>query len=162
MFWAALSCATPPPPRLNPVCFGAMGAGVYLLCCPPRTAVGVNAAHFLPLLLRFVWALSVYPTVRLGAALMLRFWWMVPFLPLFSIYTANWCGCCHHLYWTESRPISCCILAHRYFRYLQQGHHNTISVSIASLRVVPVPPSSPTPHPSAALSTDNKQLHVYQ
>ena len=45
-------------------------------------------------------------------------------------------------------------------RYLQQGHHTNISVSIASLRVVSIPPLSPTPPPSAALSTDNKQ-HVY-
>ena len=47
------------------------------------------------------------------------------------------------------------------YRYLQQGHHDNISASIASLRVVSIPPPSPTPPPSAALPPDNKQ-HVYQ
>ena len=47
------------------------------------------------------------------------------------------------------------------YRYLQQGHHNNISASIASLRAVPIPPPSPTTPSSAALPTDNKQ-HVYQ
>ena len=67
-----------PPPRLNTACLSAMGADVPLLCCTPCSAVRVSAAHFWPLLLRFVRALPVYPTVRLGAAFMLRFWWMVP------------------------------------------------------------------------------------
>ena len=48
------------------------------------------------------------------------------------------------------------------YRYLQQGHHNNISVSIASLRVVPIRRPFPTPPPSAALPTDNTQQHVYQ
>ena len=47
------------------------------------------------------------------------------------------------------------------YRYLQQGHHNKISASIASLRVVPIPPPSLTLPPTTALHTDNKQ-HVYQ
>ena len=47
------------------------------------------------------------------------------------------------------------------YRSLQQGHHNNVSASIASLRVVPIPPPSPTPRPFAALPTDNNQ-HVYQ
>ena len=47
------------------------------------------------------------------------------------------------------------------YRYLQQGHHNNIPAFIGSLRVVPIPPPSLTPPPSAALHTDNKQ-HVYQ
>ena len=64
----------PPPPRLYAACFGAMGADVPLLCGPPCTAVRISAARFWPLLLQFVRALNVYPTVRLGAALMLRFW----------------------------------------------------------------------------------------
>ena len=46
------------------------------------------------------------------------------------------------------------------YRHLQQGHHNNISVSIAYLRVVFIPPLSLTPPPSAALPTDNKQQHV--
>ena len=33
----------------------------------------------------------------------------------------------------------------KHYRYLQQGHQNTISVSIASVRGVPIPPPSPTP-----------------
>ena len=86
----------PPPCRLNAACFGAMGAESPLLSCPPYTAVRVSAAHFRPLLLRFVRASPAYPTVRLGAALMLRFWWMVPFLPLSSIYAASWRWYCHH------------------------------------------------------------------
>ena len=77
-------------------CLSAMAADVPLLCCTPRTAVSVSAVHFWLLLLRFVRALPVYPTVRLGAALMLRFWWMVPFLLLYSFYTASWRGCYHH------------------------------------------------------------------
>ena len=79
----------PPAPRLNAACLSAMGADVPLLCCTPCTAVRVSAAHFWPILLRFVRALPVSPTVRLGAALMLRFCWMVPFLPLPSFYTAS-------------------------------------------------------------------------
>ena len=47
------------------------------------------------------------------------------------------------------------------YRYLQQGHHNNIAASIASLRVVHIPSPFPTPPPSAALPTNNKE-HVYQ
>ena len=64
----------PPPPRLNDACLSAMAADVPLLCYTPCTAVRISAAHFWLLLLRFVRELPVYPAVRLGAALMLRFW----------------------------------------------------------------------------------------
>ena len=50
-----------------------MGADLSLLCWTPSTAIRVSAAHSCPLLLLFVRTLPVYPTVRLGAALMLRF-----------------------------------------------------------------------------------------
>ena len=69
----------PPPPWLNAACLSAMGTHVSVLCCTVFTAVRVSADNVWPLLLRFVRALPVYPTVRLGAALMLRFRWMVPF-----------------------------------------------------------------------------------
>ena len=85
----------PPPPRLNYPCLSAMGTDVPPLCCTPYIEVRVSAAHFWLLLLQFVRALPVYPTVRLDAALMLRFWGMVPFLPLSSFYTASWRGCYH-------------------------------------------------------------------
>ena len=85
----------PPLRRLNDDCLSAMGADVRLLCCTPCAAVRVSAAHFWLLLLRFVRAIPVYPTVRLGDALMLRVWWMVPFFPLSSFYTASWRGCYH-------------------------------------------------------------------
>ena len=61
-----------PPPRLNDACLSAMAADVPLLCCTPCTAVRVSAAQFWLLVLRFVRALPIYPSVRLGAALMLR------------------------------------------------------------------------------------------
>ena len=47
------------------------------------------------------------------------------------------------------------------YRYFQQGLHNNISASVASLRVGPIPPHPPTRPPSAALPTDNKQRQVY-
>ena len=78
-----------PPPKLNDAYLGAIGADVPLLCYTPCTAVSVSAAHICLFLLRFVRALLIYPPVRLGAALILRFWWMVPFLPLPSYYTAS-------------------------------------------------------------------------
>ena len=62
----------PPPPRLNDACL-TMAADVPLLCCIPCTAVRVSAAHVRLILLRFVRALPVYPTARLGATLMLWF-----------------------------------------------------------------------------------------
>ena len=82
---------------------------------------------------------------------------MLRALTLPSFHAASWRGCRHHPHgcWTESRPISCCLLAHRYYGYLQQGHHNNISASIAQSHVVPVPPPSPTPPPTAAFPTDN-------
>ena len=190
MRWAWASCATrtvvPPPyaaPRLNAACFRAMGVGVLgdaflcftppptlnaarlnamvadapLLRCTPCTAVRVSAAHFYPILLRFVQVLAVYPTVRLGATLMLRFWWMVSFVPLSSLYT--WLLPSPMLDGVEARVL---LYAETpIYRYSQQGHHNKISASIASLRVVSMPPLSPTHPLSAALLTDNKQ-HVYQ
>ena len=66
----------------------------------------------------------------------------------------------HHPYWcwTESRPISRRLLAHRFYRYYQQGHHNNISASIAPSLVVPIPPRSPTPPSPAALPTDNNNM----
>ena len=50
------------------------------------------------------------------------------------------------------------LLAHRFYRYLQQGNHNNISASIAPSLVVPVPPRSPTPPSPAALPTDNNNM----
>ena len=44
------------------------------------------------------------------------------------------------------------------YRYLQQGHHNNISASIASLRDVSIPPPSPTtllPMPSLQTTSNN-------
>ena len=91
-----------------------MAADVPLLCCTHFTAVRVSAAHFWLLFLRFVRALPIYLTFRLGATLMLRFWWMVPFLLLYSFYTASWRSCYHHLCWTKSRPVYCCFMKQRY------------------------------------------------
>ena len=88
----------------------------------------------------------VYPTVRLGAALMLRIWWIVHFLQL----SARCHGYYHQWCWTESRPISCCLLANRYYRYLQTYASKT------SLDVVAIPPPSFTRSPSAALPPQKK------
>ena len=64
-----------------------MGAGIPLLCYTRCTAV----RSVMPIFICFTAVrvgVPTYPTVRLGAALVLRFWWMVPFLPLSSFYTA--------------------------------------------------------------------------
>ena len=71
-------------PRLNATCLHAMGSNVPLLCCTTCNSVRVRAAQLWPILLRFVWASPVYPTVRLDAALILRLGWMVPFSALSS------------------------------------------------------------------------------
>ena len=131
----------------------------YLYCCTPCTGVRVRAAHIWPLLLRFVPALPVYPTVRLGAALMLRFWWMVPFLPLLFC-TASWRGC--YIDASRSRGPYLVVGWHTDVTATCSRDTTTISASVASLRAAPIRPPSPSPPPSAALPTDNKQKHVYQ
>ena len=94
-------------PRLHAASFGAMVADIRatLYCAaPPWTAVRVSAARFWSRLLLFVRALPVYPTVRLGAALALRIWWIVPFLQLLfrtllTSFVLKWpplLSCCEH------------------------------------------------------------------
>ena len=129
-------------------------------CCTSCTVVRVGAVHFRPLLLRDVRALLVHPTVRLDAAHMLRFWWMIPVLPLSSFIllvgvaatiTDNGRGqglylaACWHtdITATCSRP------------------QNNISASVDSLPVVPIPPPLPTLLLPVALLADSKQQHVY-
>ena len=90
-----------------------MGADASSLCC----------THFWPL---FVSGLcGHYPTVRLAAALMLRAWWMVPFLSLSSfILLVTVAATITNAGRSRGPYLPACW--HTENRYLQQGHHNNL------------------------------------